>query len=253
MLLAWHNYGGGKELHGGDLQVAEPRRRLVPLRADADPAVRLVQEADREGGRRAGNEVPHRRPLHRHLLRHGRGGERAPRRRDRPRARPRPHRRGGVQQRVVGPRARVPRRLEDLHAPELPPVLGAVRDPLQPRQVPGAPAGPPQHHLVRGPGRVRGHVVEGDRPLLQRLPRDAAEAGGQVLQDARRDPEAPARGLERGDGASARPRTRCSRRCSSRSAQFAQRAARWQNDTNVDFRMAYNHFFGKKQSSTTKG
>jgi TRAP-type mannitol/chloroaromatic compound transport system substrate-binding protein len=27
---------------------------------------------------------------------------------------------------------------------------------------------------------------------------------------------------------------------------FAQRAARWQNDTNVDFRMAYNHFFGKK-------
>jgi len=29
---------------------------------------------------------------------------------------------------------------------------------------------------------------------------------------------------------------------------FAQRAARWQNDTNVDYRMAYNHFFGKKQS-----
>jgi len=27
---------------------------------------------------------------------------------------------------------------------------------------------------------------------------------------------------------------------------FAQRTARWQNDTNVDFRMAYNHFFGKK-------
>jgi TRAP-type mannitol/chloroaromatic compound transport system substrate-binding protein len=29
---------------------------------------------------------------------------------------------------------------------------------------------------------------------------------------------------------------------------FAARAARWQNDTNVDFRMAYNHFFGKKQA-----
>jgi len=28
---------------------------------------------------------------------------------------------------------------------------------------------------------------------------------------------------------------------------FARRAARWQNDTNVDFRMAYNHFFGKKK------
>jgi TRAP-type mannitol/chloroaromatic compound transport system substrate-binding protein len=27
---------------------------------------------------------------------------------------------------------------------------------------------------------------------------------------------------------------------------FAQRAGRWQNDTNVDFKMAYNHFFAKK-------
>ena len=27
---------------------------------------------------------------------------------------------------------------------------------------------------------------------------------------------------------------------------FAQRAAKWQNDTNVDFKMAYRHFFGKK-------
>jgi TRAP-type mannitol/chloroaromatic compound transport system substrate-binding protein len=32
---------------------------------------------------------------------------------------------------------------------------------------------------------------------------------------------------------------------------FAARAARWQNDTNVDFRMAYNHFFGKKQGQKT--
>jgi len=28
---------------------------------------------------------------------------------------------------------------------------------------------------------------------------------------------------------------------------FAGRAARWQNDTNVDYKMAYNHFFGKKK------
>jgi TRAP-type mannitol/chloroaromatic compound transport system substrate-binding protein len=31
---------------------------------------------------------------------------------------------------------------------------------------------------------------------------------------------------------------------------FAQRAARWQNDTLVDFRMAYNHFFGQKKKAT---
>jgi TRAP-type mannitol/chloroaromatic compound transport system substrate-binding protein len=28
---------------------------------------------------------------------------------------------------------------------------------------------------------------------------------------------------------------------------FAGRAARWQNDTNVDYKMAYNHFFAKKK------
>jgi TRAP-type mannitol/chloroaromatic compound transport system substrate-binding protein len=33
--------------------------------------------------------------------------------------------------------------------------------------------------------------------------------------------------------------------------KYAQRAARWQNDTNVDFRTAYNHFFGKKQAAKT--
>jgi TRAP-type mannitol/chloroaromatic compound transport system substrate-binding protein len=30
---------------------------------------------------------------------------------------------------------------------------------------------------------------------------------------------------------------------------FAARAARWQNDTNVDFRLAYNYFFGKKKAT----
>ena len=29
---------------------------------------------------------------------------------------------------------------------------------------------------------------------------------------------------------------------------FAARAGRWQGDTNVDFRLAYNHFFGKKRA-----
>jgi TRAP-type mannitol/chloroaromatic compound transport system substrate-binding protein len=33
--------------------------------------------------------------------------------------------------------------------------------------------------------------------------------------------------------------------------QFAARAARWENDTNVDYRMAYNHFFGKKTQKGT--
>jgi TRAP-type mannitol/chloroaromatic compound transport system substrate-binding protein len=31
---------------------------------------------------------------------------------------------------------------------------------------------------------------------------------------------------------------------------FAQRACRWQNDTNVDYKMAYNHYFGKKSGKS---
>jgi TRAP-type mannitol/chloroaromatic compound transport system substrate-binding protein len=30
---------------------------------------------------------------------------------------------------------------------------------------------------------------------------------------------------------------------------FAARAAQWQNDTNVNYRMAYNHFFAKKKGA----
>ena len=30
---------------------------------------------------------------------------------------------------------------------------------------------------------------------------------------------------------------------------FAERACRWQNDTNVDFKMAYNHYFGRKAAA----
>jgi TRAP-type mannitol/chloroaromatic compound transport system substrate-binding protein len=32
---------------------------------------------------------------------------------------------------------------------------------------------------------------------------------------------------------------------------FAERACRWQNDTNVDFKMAYNHYFAKKAGAKT--
>jgi TRAP-type mannitol/chloroaromatic compound transport system substrate-binding protein len=34
---------------------------------------------------------------------------------------------------------------------------------------------------------------------------------------------------------------------------FAERAGRWQNDTMVDYKMAYNHFFAKKGVPTKKG
>ena len=48
MLLAWHKYGGGKELLNEDLHLDRRQRRVIPLRADADTAARLVQEADHQ-------------------------------------------------------------------------------------------------------------------------------------------------------------------------------------------------------------
>ena len=57
-----------------------------------------------------GPEVPHRGHLDRRVHGHGRRGERAARRRDRAGDGPRPDRGGGVQQRVLGPRPRLPGR-----------------------------------------------------------------------------------------------------------------------------------------------
>ncbi len=70
MVLAWHNYGGGKALARRSLQEPQPRRRLVPVRPDADAAARLVQEADRPRRGHERPEVPHRRTRHRRVHRH---------------------------------------------------------------------------------------------------------------------------------------------------------------------------------------
>ena len=48
MLLAWHKYGGGKELLDEALRVGRRQRRVVPVRAALYAAARLVQEADHQ-------------------------------------------------------------------------------------------------------------------------------------------------------------------------------------------------------------
>ena len=61
----------------------------------------------------------------------GRRRQCAPRRRDRSGDGPRPARRGRVQQRLLRPSARLPRRVQGVHAAELPPERRAVRDHVQ--------------------------------------------------------------------------------------------------------------------------
>ena len=63
MLLAWHKYGGGKGAAREALCLHRRQRRVVPVRADADPAARLVQEAGHQARRRKGPQVPHGRHL----------------------------------------------------------------------------------------------------------------------------------------------------------------------------------------------
>jgi TRAP-type mannitol/chloroaromatic compound transport system substrate-binding protein len=63
MLLAWHKYGGGKELLAEIFTSIGANVVFVPVWPHADTTARLVQEADHQGRRLQGPQVPHRRDL----------------------------------------------------------------------------------------------------------------------------------------------------------------------------------------------
>ena len=185
MLLAWHKYGGGKELL--DKLYASIGANVVSFLYGPMPTQPLgwFKKPITKVDDFKGLQVPHRRHLDRRVPGHGRRGQRAARRRDRGGDGPRPARRGRVQQRLLGPHPRLRRRLEGLHAAELSPERRAVRDPVQQGQVRRAAGEDEGDHRQRGRSRVRGHVLEGDRPLFEGLRRAADEGQRQVLQDAR--------------------------------------------------------------------
>ena len=60
MLLSWHKYGGGKDLLAKLYNSINAGVVSFPVRADADAAARLVQEADHDQCRFQRAEVPHR-------------------------------------------------------------------------------------------------------------------------------------------------------------------------------------------------
>ncbi len=70
-VLAWHYYGGGRQILDDIYKSLNSERRFLPVRTDADAAFRLVQEADHQGRGCQGHEVPHGRPGRRHV--HGAG------------------------------------------------------------------------------------------------------------------------------------------------------------------------------------
>ena len=128
MLLAWHKYGGGKELLEkiytsiGANVVSFPYGPMPtqPLGWYKKP----ITKADDFKGlkfRTVGISIDV-------FTGDGRRGQRAAGRRNRLGDGPRPDRRGRVQQRHVGPRARLRRRLQGLHAAELSPERRADGD-----------------------------------------------------------------------------------------------------------------------------
>ena len=100
-------------------------------------------------------------------------------------------------------------------------------------------------HRERGGGRLGGHVVEGGRPLLEGLHRAPDQGQGPVLQDAGLGAPAAARDLDEVAAKKAADNPLFKEIAESQK-KFAERTVKWDLDTNVSRRMAYNHYFGKK-------
>ena len=246
MLLSWHKYGGGKELLTklyasiGANVVSFPYGPMPtqPLGWFKKPITKL------DGLQ--GPQVPHRGHLDRRVHRHGRGGQRAARRRDRAGDGPRPARCGRVQQRELGPPARLRRRLQGVHAAELPPERRAVRDHVQQDQVRRAAGEDEGDHRERASRRPR-RTCRGRRSTATRRTTSSCRPRTRSTSTRRRTAILQAQ-LDAYDAAAAKKRADNAlfKEIEESQKAFAERAVRWDLDTNVSRRMAYNHYFGAR-------
>jgi hypothetical protein len=132
MLLAWHKYGGGKELLAklyasiGITTVQSFPYGPMPTQPLGWFKKPITKPEDFKGlkFRTNGLSIDV-------FTGHGRRGQCAARRRDRAGHGPRPARRRRIQQCLVRPPPRLPRCVQGLHAAELPPERRAVRDHVQ--------------------------------------------------------------------------------------------------------------------------
>ena len=245
MVLAWHNYGGGKALleeiyKAINMDVVSFLYGPMPTQPLGWFKKPVAKAEDMKGlkFRTVGLAVDM-------FTEHGRGGEPAARRRDRAGARPRPDRRGRVQQRVERPRAGLPRRGQELHAAELPPERRAVRDPVQ--QGASTTRCRPElkaiidYAVQAASADMSWKAIDRNSQGLHR----AEEGRRQVLQDARRDPARAARRRGTRSIAKKPAENPLFKKVLDSQKAFAERAGQWQNDYMVDFKMAYNHYFGQ--------
>ena len=108
-------------------------------------------------------------------------------------------------------------------------------------------------HRQRRRSGVRRHVVEGDRPLLEGLHRDADQ--GQGASSTRRRIAILQKQLEIYDQVAAKKIGRESDVQGDRSTRRRRSPSarcKWDLDTNVNRRMAYNHYFGSRARARAK-
>ena len=247
MLLAWHKYGGGKALLDKIYDVHRRERSFFPLRPDGDPAPGLVQEADHQGGGLQGPQIPHRGHFHRSLHRPGRGGERASRRRDRAGPGPWPAGWGGVQQRQLRPAARFSRRVQGVHAPELPPERGAFEilfnkdkfKALPPKiqaQIESAVEAASADMWWKSVDRYSKDYIElqtKDKVKMYKTPDSILQKQLDIFDEVMEKYSA---------------KNPMFKEVVESQKVFAKRAVSWYLDTMVNPRMAYNHYFGAKKA-----
>ena len=244
MLLAWHKYGGGKELL--EKLYASIGANVVSFPYGPMPTQPLgwfkkpITKVDDLKGlkfRTVGISIDV-------FTGHGRGGQRAAGRRDRRGDGPRPARRGRVQQRLVRPRARLRRRLEGLHAAELPPERRAVRDHVQQGQVRRAAREDEGDHRQRGRGGLA-RTCRGRRSTA--TPRTMSSCRPRTRSSSTRRPTPILkRQLEIYDEVVTKKAAEnpLFKEIVESQLAFAKRATQWEQDTVVSRKMAFDHYFG---------
>ena len=144
--------------------------------------------------------------------------------------------------------ARLRRRLQGVHAAELPPERRAVRDHVQQDEVRRAAGQDEGDHRQRRGGRLGRHVA-GRRSTATR--RTTSSCRPRTRCKFYKTPDAVLQTQLTAYDAATKKRADNALFVEIEKSQkeFAERAVRWDLDTHVNRRMAYNHYFGKKPAA----
>ena len=150
------------------------------------------------------------------------------------------------------PHPRFPRRFQGLHAAELPPVGRAVRNPVQQEKIRLA-AAPTSRPILQY--AVEAASADMSWKAIDRYSQDYVEM--QTKQNVKfyKTPDSVLQAqLKVWDGVAAKKSAEnpLFKKIYESQRAFAQRAVRWQQDTMVSSRMAYNHFFAAKGAPAKK-